>query len=727
MATTSERMGEVRRQADAAAAARQGNGSLDAALAYAARGWHVIPFYAPTGDRCTCWAPAKCEHPGKHPLTTKGPDGKPRAVAATADPATVRGHFRGVVNVGVRCGGVSRIVVLDVDPRHGGTDSLAALLDAHGPLPDTPEVATGGGGRHYYFQVSSPLKTVPEVAPGVELRGERANVVAPPSLHASGRRYDWVRSPDDIELAPLPAWLAALAGRGKARTNGAATGPIPEGQRHATLVSLAGRLRAGGQDEAAILVALRAAHAARCQPPLSDAELAGIARSVAQYKPGAHLSELGNAQRLVREHGNDLRFCHPRGKWSVWDERRWAEDETGAVTRRAKATVAGIYAEAAASSDADTRKAIAKHAIGSEAERKLHAMIALAKSEPGIPVLPEDLDKDPCLLNVQNGTLDLRTSELRPHRREDLLTRCIEVPYDPSATCPVWLAFLGRVLDDNAQLIAFLKRAVGYSLTGDVSEHVLFFLYGLGANGKTTFLNVLLALLGPYGLPVEPDLLLVRRGEVHPTGLADLEGTRLAVAMEVEDGRRMAESLVKQMTGGDQLTARKMRQDFRKFDPTHKVWLGANHKPVIRGTDNAIWRRIRLVPFNATIPPAQQDRTLAARLRQELPGILAWAVHGCLEWAGEGLGLADEVRAATAAYRSEQDVLAGFLDECCVVQPSASVGSTELADAYAEWSGTPLSQRTLADKLRERGYERHRTKSGVRWLGLGLLAEGGVG
>jgi putative DNA primase/helicase len=180
-------------------------------------------------------------------------------------------------------------------------------------------------------------------------------------------------------------------------------------------------------------------------------------------------------------------------------------------------------------------------------------MAELAKSEPGVPVLPEELNCDNMLLNVANGTLDLRTSELRPHTRSDLLTRLIEVPFDPCAACPTWEAFLKQIFQDNGSVIGFLKRAVGYSLTGDTSEHALFFLYGSGANGKSTLLNVLLFLFGVYGRQVEPDLLLVRRGEVHPTGLADLEGARLAVAMEIENGRRLAESIVKQMTGGDRL------------------------------------------------------------------------------------------------------------------------------------------------------------------------------
>ncbi len=434
-----------------------------------------------------------------------------------------------------------------------------------------------------------------------------------------------------------------------------------------------------------------------------------------------HLTDLGNARRLVFELSSELRFCHTNGKWYVWDGQRWALDETAEVMRFAKLTALDILTEAAKIEDNDKCKELVKHAMRSQSEPKLRAMLKLAESELGIPVLLEEFDCDPFLLNVKNGTIDLRTGELKPHRRDDLITRIIKVPYDPSATCPVWDRFLFQVLGGSTSLVEFLCRAVGYSLTGDTREHVLFFLHGAGANGKSTMLNVLLSLLGAYGKQVEPDLLLVRHGDAHPTGLADLEGARLAVAMEIEDGRRLAESLVKQITGGDRLTARKMRQDFREFWPTHKTWLGANHKPNVKGTDNAIWRRIHLIPFNVTISRGEQDQSLPAKLKEEFPGILAWAVRGCLEWAANGLGIPDEVAEATAAYRAEEDILAGFLSEHCSIEPSAKVGSTELVEAYRKWSGTNISQKALAPRLRERGFERIKTRSGVRWRGLRLL------
>jgi len=465
-------------------------------------------------------------------------------------------------------------------------------------------------------------------------------------------------------------------------------------------------------------------------------ELLELVNSAGDWSPTAepskveeiHETDLGNALRLVRLHGKDLHYCHPWGKWLVWDGRRWAKDATAEVVRRAKDTIRRIYAEASSEPDEERRKALAKHALKSESEARIRAMLALAESEPGVPVLPEDLDRDPWLLNCQNGTLDLRTGELRPHRREDLITRIIPVPYDPDASCPQWEAFLNRIMDGNQNLIRFIQRAVGYSLTGDVSEQVFFMCYGTGANGKTVFLRTLLALLGEYGKPVDPELLMAHTGEVHPTIRADLMGARLAVAIETEEGRRLNETIVKWLTGGDKLKARFMRQDFFEFEPTHKIWLATNHKPVIRGTDYAIWRRIRLIPFNVTIPVEEQDTRLPEKLREELAGILAWAVQGCLEWQRNGLGVPEEVKRATEGYRAEMDILAAFIADCCIIDKRAKVKASDLYKAYVEWceenGERELSQRAFGMRLTERGFERQRSTRGTHlWLGIGLVTE----
>jgi len=443
----------------------------------------------------------------------------------------------------------------------------------------------------------------------------------------------------------------------------------------------------------------------------------------------AQKSDQGNAMRLVHRHGQDLLYCHPWKKWLVWDGRRWQRDNTAEVVRRAKETVRSIYAEAEEVADENERKALRKHAIRSENEPHIRRMIKLADSEPGIPVLPNELDADRWLLTCLNGTLDLRTGELGEHQREDRITKLAPVEYDPKAPAPTWDAFLQRIMDGNEDLIAFLQRAVGYSLTGDVSERVLFLLYGRGANGKTTFLETVRALLGDYAQRTPMETLLAKRGGSIPNDVARLRGARFVSASESEEGKRLNEPLIKELTGGDTISARFLYGEYFEFKPQCKMWLATNHKPVVRGTDKAIWDRIQLIPFAVTIPEAEQDKHFGEKLKAELAGILAWAVKGCLDWQENGLGVPGEVKRATEGYREEMDTVGNFIKDCCVVSPTAVVGSKEFNETYCKWceenGERPLSQKKVGTQLRERGFTKDRnSKTGrIEWYGLGLLSE----
>jgi putative DNA primase/helicase len=452
--------------------------------------------------------------------------------------------------------------------------------------------------------------------------------------------------------------------------------------------------------------------------------------------PDRHLTDLGNAQRVVALHGGDLRYCHPWKSWLIWDGRRWRPDDTAESVRRVKDTLTRLYTSVAGqikelgpAGDDEEHKAklttltkLLGHCHKWENAQKIAACLQLATSEPKIPVLPAQLDVDPFLFNVQNGELDLRTGQRRDHQRSDLITKLAPVQYDADAQCPLWLRFLERVMDSNADLIGYLQRVVGYSLTGDVREHCLWFFHGAGANGKSTFLGTVLALVGDYGIQAVPELLMQRAHDQHPTERADLFGRRFVATIETDEGKRMAESLMKQMTGGDKIRARKMRQDFFEFAPTHKIFLAANHKPVVRGTDFAVWRRIKLVPFTVTIPEDEKDKELPVKLKGELPGILAWAVRGCLEWQRNGLGEPDEVRQATADYQAEQDTLSGFLEECCFQNPEARCKSSALFAAYQDWSGDKVvTAKAFSVKLKTKGYENRKGVDGcMYWHGLGL-------
>jgi P4 family phage/plasmid primase-like protien len=441
-------------------------------------------------------------------------------------------------------------------------------------------------------------------------------------------------------------------------------------------------------------------------------------------------SDYTNALAFVREHGHDLRYCYPWKIWLVWTGTHWEHDTNGVVMRYTKQTIRRLARHAEDLVDDTAVKALMAHVKASLATAKLKAMVESAQSEPGIPVQPEELDADRWLLNCKNGTLDLRTGELRPHDRTDLLTQDIPVAYDSTAQCPIWDAFLNRIMAGNQNVISFLQRAMGYALTGVIREHVLLILWGKGRNGKSTFLNTLRALLGPYALKAPSELLLVSNHDRHPTERADLFGKRFVAAIETEQGRRLAEVFVKEATGGDPIRARRMREDFWEFWPTHKVFLATNHKPVIKGTDNAIWERIRLVEFKVVIPKNERDTTLPDKLQAELPGILRWAVSGCLDWQRDGLGEPDEVQKATAGYRTEMDVLGQFITECCLVGPNYRIKAADLYDAYKRWCEQNREhadvQRTWGMALTERGYESYKVQGRSWWRGIAIIPEGWV-
>jgi putative DNA primase/helicase len=640
--------------------------------------------------------------------------------------------------VGIVTGPVSGILVLDVDGPEGEEQ-----LRKHGHTP-TPIVRTASGGLHLYFKhPAHEVKTGIRVAPGLDVKASGGYVVAPPSIGPNGKPYEWIVSPEEAELADPPEWLLAVL---RSRRFKAPAGPvgerIPEGGRNKTLASLAGSMRRRGAGEAAILAALQVTNAERCIPPLEADEVAKIAASVSRYEPASdsvHVSfngrgapqppqgfnptDLGNAERFVAHHGEDVRYCYQWRKWLVWTGARWERDEAGRVHRLAKETVRSIYREASDEEDEDRRKALAKHARASESETRIRAMVERAKSE--IPTSPDQFDADPCLLNTSTGTIDLRTGALREHRREDLITKLAPVEYDPAAAAPTWETFLKRVLPGE-ELRGFVRRAAGYSATGNTSEQCMFIHHGPGANGKSTFQETISAALGDYAMRTPTETLLVKRPGGVPNDVARLKGARFVTASETEEGRRLAESLVKDLTGQDTISARFMWAEWFDFKPTHALHLSTNHKPEIRGTDAAIWRRIRLIPWAVTIPPAEQDRELPEKLRAELPGVLAWIVRGCLEWQREGLRAPEEVRQATRAYRAEMDVLAAFLADCCLRGEDEEAFAGELWGAWKRWceeTGEQAgSQKRFGGRLAERGFLNHRdSKTGRKvWSGLSL-------
>ena len=441
-----------------------------------------------------------------------------------------------------------------------------------------------------------------------------------------------------------------------------------------------------------------------------------------------HFTDLGNAHRLIRCHGDDLRFVHEWGRWLCWDGRRWATDSTDEIMRRAAAAVATIYQEASELPEGEQRKKVASFASRSESERGLRAMVALAKTIEGVSVGMDELDQDPTLLNCENGTINLETGKLYPHNRDDLITKMVPVEYRPDLRPKVFTAFLERIVPDP-ELRAFVQRAVGYSLTGLTTEQVLFVIFGNGANGKSTLVELLHALLGDYFTKASPELLLAKKDSGIPSDVAALRGARLVAVTETEEGRRFAEVRVKELVGGDHVSARHLYGEWFSFRPQAKFWIATNHKPRVRGTDDAIWRRLRLIPFEEKIDAAQRDLNMLEKLIAELPAVLAWAVEGCLKWRRSGLNAPKAVTETTKEYRQGEDLIAGFLAECCAEGDDLWATSSDLFDAFRAWSGDrSTNRRVFSNRLQERGFKTIRVgHSRTRaWKGIGLLAEAGA-
>lgn len=501
-----------------------------------------------------------------------------------------------------------------------------------------------------------------------------------------------------------------------------------QGNRDDSLFRYACSLRGRGVEKEEVRLLVQAA-AANCQPPMPEPDATNCLESAWRYDSARteRLTDVGNAMRLVSLHGRDLRYVPEFKKWLVWDGVRWLIDEDGEIMRRAKDTATAIYVEAKNASQAGEQPMadkLASHAGRSQSVLKLKAMIELAQSELGIPARTTELDNNNYLFGVANGVINLKTGALRESRREDLITKRALVAYDSNAHAPLFLAFLDRIMGGNQALIGFIHRAVGYSLTGLTDEQCLFFLHGSGQNGKSTLLTAIKELLGDYAMQCPAETLMVKQGGSIPNDIARLRGARMVATSETEDGRRFAETMIKQLTGQDTIAARFLFAEYFEFIPNFKIWLAANHKPVIRGDDYAIWRRIRLIPFAVTIPPEEKDGKLPEKLRAEYPGILAWAVQGCLEWQQQGLNPPPEVLAATEEYKSEMDLIGKWIEECCITVTHATAKAGALYSNYKRWvednGGFPLSSTKFGMKLGDRGYQKEKSGT-VVYRGIGLL------
>lgn len=433
-------------------------------------------------------------------------------------------------------------------------------------------------------------------------------------------------------------------------------------------------------------------------------------------------TDLGNAERLIEFAGGTIRYDTTAKKWRRWDGQRWMLDRDSTVI----ALAGRMLRQLRATAQSRGTETMVKFALSSEKEARIKSMVSLAQSQPGIPVHAEELDADPWLLNVANGTLDLRTGNLLPHDRANLITKLVPVDYSETADCPQYRAFLDRVMGGSKGLIGYLQKATGYTLTGQTSEQVTFVLYGTGRNGKTTYIEAVRGCLGDYAQTTDFTTFLQRKSDGIRNDIARLVGARFVAAVEADESRALSEALLKQLTGGDRITARFLFGEFFDYTPTYKIFLASNHKPQINGADLGIWRRLKLVPFTVTIPEPERDLKLGEKLRLEQAGILRWAVEGCLAWQREGLIPPPEIVAATDDYRSEMDSTGEFIEASCEVGEGQRVRAGDLHAAYADWAeetgNDTLTAKALAAKLAAKGFRNLKSNGQRFWLGLRVTA-----
>lgn len=443
-----------------------------------------------------------------------------------------------------------------------------------------------------------------------------------------------------------------------------------------------------------------------------------------EYQLAKSLTDRGNSLRFARIFKGKLLYCSNLKSWLKCSEGRWERDESNQVMKMADACIQSIYGEAAKAETPEARKAIVAHGRKTEALVRIKAMVEGATFR--MPVNVNELDQNPFLFNVLNGTIDLRTGGLQQHNPNDLITKMAPVVYDPDATCPRFQTFLAEIFPDelrlgigNTEVISFVQKFLGYSLTGDCREQVMGIAWGTGANGKSTLFSVFQEMLGDYATTTPSETLLCKKNEGIPNDVARLRGARFVLASETPEGRKMNVGLIKQMTGQDLLTARFLHCEFFAFMPTFKLLMLTNHKPEASGEDDAIWRRIRLIPFLEKFDGATKDDMLGEKLRQEWPGILRWCVEGCLRWQKEGLEPPMEVVKATTEYRSENDIFSEWLNERGCVESNAKTATGKLFRDFTEWMAENgerrlFSQKKFGQTLKAKGFALFTDGHGVR-------------
>lgn len=727
---------------------------LERALKYAARGWHIFPCHSLVRGSCSCGRGASCPSPAKHPRTRNGHK------EASVDLDVITGWWEAWpdANVALATGRQSNVFVVDIDPRNGGFDSFDAYESNRGnALPTTLISLTGGGGRHlFYSYPADGLNGRPKWLLGVDVKADGGYVILPDSNHISGGRYTWLDEAAPIVGAPLDL-LQNIRESGAADS---AKPPLPpsrnilegigEGERDETLFRWACKLRrqhSTDDDGGRAIVERLVLDAARnCTPefPRSEA-LRKVEQAYAQDHSDdtttwnfeteqgetvRRLTDLGNAQRLIDANIDMVRYV-PAWGWLRWTSIGWERVSDETIDSYARKVPDIIRAESEQfADDPQRRRNFLKWANDTESSGHLTAVGRLAKSDERILDKVDNYDTDDFTLACRNGIVDLRTGELRPYTRDDRVTKNTNVVYDPRFSSDLWDDFLKVSTQGDTEMMTYLQLAAGYTLTGSNAAECFFIVSGPPASGKSTFLDGLHAAMGTYATATQSDTFMYKRGQsAAKDELARLAGKRLVSVSEIRQGESFNEAIIKQLTGGDKVTARFLYHDGFEFTPQMKLWFATNHDPDTR--DNAMWRRIKKISFDHAVPYERRDTRVKVTIRDpEIGGraVLAWAVRGAVEWYQQG-GLLKQpasVTNATASYRNEQDRFGAFIDETTEAVPDEHVSLNDMYSLYGLWSKNnnefPLKRPQFTQELRTRGYSIVRIESIRSHVVVGIRA-----
>lgn len=709
------------------------NKGLQELLALAAQGIKIFPIHGihPDTGHCTCNQAENCQSPGKHPRQKGWEEIASTDVDKIHNWAASFPHCNWAAKTGLD----SALLVVDIDPKNGGDKTWSELLQNH-KLNDAGMIVTttGSGGTHYWFKRYGKDIRSRGFVEGIDIKGEQGLIVIPPSKHISGGSYTWQPGHDPLHAKKktMPKWLKELI-----ETNmdahqqfGDMSGGWEQGSRndklyhHAYLLSVQGLPAATIRD---LFDAIMAKEEAFINDPMDSDEIDRIIhnaqnkhqRDGATITTGGSLSfndrnDSGNAARFVDQWRDDVRFIEDAQVWVCWSSNIWNVDWNNTYSYRLMMdTAKGIAAEAKGMTDKKEASLLLRWSSDSQNLSRIRPAVTLAQTYTDLHISAEEMNVHGEYIQCRNGLLNLKTGELSDFNKDLYITKSIDLDYNPEAECPIWEEGLRLSLDDEDEdLLQWIQRALGYSITGETSEQCMFICYGPeGNNGKSTLLEAVQRLMGEMAMMSEFDVIATSKSDNFARAeIAKLVGTRF-VSMNEAKSTALDESLVKQLTGGDTITGRHLFKKSIKFLPQFKIWLRANEKPEIRGTDHAIWRRMRVIPFTKQIPPEKRkDRhVIDAELDAEAEGIFAWLVRGAMEWYATGLQDTEAVMMSTKEYREESDVLELFLSENMRKIPGSRSPKTVVYRAYRTWAKDngvyAPSSLVFAKNMERKGFE----------------------